>query len=297
MKLKVLICALLAVSAVCNAQLRTTPQYFDTWLQLPGLKHATATLAIKDLTSGETLYEYDAERAVQPASVIKLVTTATALLKLGGDRPMPDNLCCIDTTILPMPELAGYNPDWLIEDVGSSYMLPLTTIPDVGLPLRDFIAKTNQESLNENAEALVYLLGASNMLSAGLDTIRTYWNKAGLDTEALIMYDGCGLAPADRVTASFIVDLLDRMWGNQDFLNSLAIAGQTGTVKRFLKGSRLDGKAWLKTGTTKSVVAYAGYMQGSNGHTYAMAFFVNSHSCVIPVLRKNIENLLLLLIP
>lgn len=297
MKLKVLICALLTAASVCNAQLRTAPQYFESWLQLPGLKHATVTLAIKDITEGKMLYEYDAERSVQPASVIKLVTTATALEKLGGDYIIPDTICCIDTTAIPIPEVAGYNPDWLIEDIGASYIEPLTSVPDARLSLREFAAKTNQESLNANAETLVYLLGHSNVLSAGLDTIRSHWDNAGIDIEGLLMYDGCGLAPADRLTASFMIGLLEKMQGNEDFFNSLAVAGQSGTVKRFLKGTKLDGRAHLKTGTTKSVIAYCGYIEGSNNHTYAVAFFVNSHSCVIPVLRKNIENMFLLLIP
>lgn len=292
-----MICALLTVTSVCSAQLHFLPFEFDTWLKSPAMRHATVAMEIRDIATGDTLYQYDEQRFVQPASLMKLVTTGAALRLLGGDAVVLDTICCIDTTAVPLPELNGYNPDWMIEDVASSYMRGLTTIPDVGHVLRDFITKTNQESLNENAEMLVYWLGRSNRLSDGLDSIKNFWQSKGLETESLVMYDGCGLAPNDRVTAHFMTELLMEMKDDLDFRNSLAVAGQSGTVKLFLKNTRLDGKAQLKTGTTKSVVAYAGYVTGSNNRTYAMSMIVNNHSTVVAQMRKNIEKMLLFLIP
>lgn len=292
-----IVCALLTVTAVCSAQMRFIPYEFELWLKEPALQHATVAMEIRDLTTGDTLYQYDEQRYVQPASLMKLVTTGAALRLLGGDAVVLDTVCCIDTTAVPLPELNGYNPDWLIEDVASSYMCGLTTLPDVGLTLREFVQKTNHESLNENAEMLVYWLGRSNQVTDGLDTIRNYWRSQGLDTESLVMYDGCGLAPNDRVTAHFMADLLVALKDDDDFRNSLPVAGESGTVKLFLKKTRLEGKAQLKTGTTKSVVAYAGYITGSNNHTYAVSMIVNNHSTVVAQMRKNIEKMLLFLIP
>jgi len=296
-KRNLIYCALLAVFSVCNAQVLSLPKGFNYYLKTPALRHATVALEVLDLDTNVTLYALDEQRSVQPASVMKLVTTAAALRRFGGKTIVPDTINCIDSTAVPLVSLLGYNGDWLIEDIGEDYIKPLTSLPDTGITLRDYVQKTNEKSLNENAEMLAYWMGGSNRLSDGLDSISTYWTRRGLDTEALTMYDACGLAPADRLTAHFVVELLREMKGDEDFRNSLPVAGVSGTVRRFLKGTRLEGQAQLKTGTTKSVVAYAGYVRGSNEHTYAVAIIVNNHKSETAPLRKNIEKMLLFLIP
>ncbi|MBO7379489.1 MAG: D-alanyl-D-alanine carboxypeptidase [Bacteroidales bacterium] len=293
-----LICALFAVPMVPgNAQTRKLPQAFQQWLESPSMRHATVALEIVDLDTDELCYSVDAQRLVQPASLMKLVTTGAAVRLLGGDYVICDSISCVaDTSLVPIPELLGYNPDWMIEDVGSSYIEPLTNIPDTGLKLREFIRKTNENSLNANAEMLVYHLSPEHALQAGLDTIRNYWQSRGLDTDGLVMYDGCGLAPNDRMTARFMSELLREMKDEEDFRSSLAIAGRTGTVINFLKSSVLSGRAYLKTGTTKSVTAYAGYATGSNNHTYSVVLIVNNSSEKLTLLRKEIEKMFNLLI-
>lgn len=298
LRLNILICALLSVvPAAGSAQMRKMPPAFEAWLETPQMRHATVAVEVTDLNTGQVLWALDEQRSVQPASLMKLVTTGAALRKLGGDYIIPDTVCCADTSMVPLPQLVGYNPDWLIEDVEADYVRPLTCVPDAGLPLSDFIRKTNEKSLNENAELLPYLLTPDRNLYSGLDTIRNYWQSRGLDVGALVMYDGCGLAPADRVTAHFMTELLTEMKDEEMFRNSLAVAGMTGTVMFFLKASCLAGRAQLKTGTTKSVVAYAGYVEGSDGHTYSIAFIVNNSTAKVSTLRKNIEKMFLLLIP
>lgn len=293
-----ILCALLTVlTTVCNAQLRKMPAKFDSWLQTPEMRHATVSVEIVDLDTEEVVYAYDEQRSVQPASILKLVTTGAALRILGGDYILPDTVCTTDSTKSPLPELVGYNPDWLIEDVESSYCEGLHEIPDAGTTLRSYVRETNEKSLNIHAEALAYLLSPEHTLQAGLDTIASYWKSRNLDTEALVMYDACGLAPADRVTVHMISQLLAEMKDDADFRNSLAVAGKTGTVIYFLRASYLSGRAQLKTGTTKSVVGYAGYVRGTDGHTYSIVFIVNNSLTPLTVLRKNIEKMFILLIP
>lgn len=165
-----------------------------------------------------------------------------------------------------------------------------------------FIAKqTNVFSVNMFAEMLlrqISLKYGDGSESDGINKIKEFLaHDLGLDIEGIRIFDGCGLAPADRVTTKFIVELLCKMQGNSDFVNSFAVAGKTGTVYSFLKNTRLDGKARLKTGTTKAVIAYSGYVDGSDGKRYAVSIIVNNHSCVSSLVRKNIEKMFLLLIP
>lgn len=309
MKYRHLICALLfsIFFGLGNAQTRSLPSSVHSWTRLEGLRHATVSLEVMRLplskktakTGPKVIYSLDPERMVTPASVMKLVTTATALRILGGDYIWPDSIAVIDTSaVVPLKGLEQYNPDWLIEDVGTSYMPPLTDLqPDSGRLLRDVVEQTLCESLNFEAETLLRMLTPSLRLDSGLLLVSSYWEGQGLDIDPLRMYDGCGLAPSDRVTAHFICSLLAQMQFDEDFRAALPVVAREGTVSNFLKGTRLAGKAALKTGTLKNVVAYAGYAKGSDGRTYAVSVFVNNPTCPIAEVRKDIAKVLLSLIP
>ncbi|NCB26262.1 MAG: D-alanyl-D-alanine carboxypeptidase/D-alanyl-D-alanine-endopeptidase, partial [Bacteroidia bacterium] len=49
----------------------------------PALKHASVGVSIVDMTTGKQVVEYQADKSLTPASVLKLITTATALETLG----------------------------------------------------------------------------------------------------------------------------------------------------------------------------------------------------------------------
>lgn len=51
----------------------------------PALKHASVGLCVKDLETGEIVVSHNADKSFTPASVMKLVTTATAIEILGAD--------------------------------------------------------------------------------------------------------------------------------------------------------------------------------------------------------------------
>lgn len=53
------------------------------------MKGATFSLIVKEIQTGEIRYTYDSDRQVTPASVLKTVTTATALELLGEDYRFP----------------------------------------------------------------------------------------------------------------------------------------------------------------------------------------------------------------
>jgi len=54
-------------------------------LAAKGLKNASVSILVKSLKDGSVIYENNPEQALMPASNLKLVTTATALEKLGKD--------------------------------------------------------------------------------------------------------------------------------------------------------------------------------------------------------------------
>ncbi len=296
-RILILICALLSGSCLTvNAQLHSLPSVFQEWIKSAPLKHATVSLEVS--RNGETIYSYDSDRLMAPASVMKLVTTSAALRILGSNYVLPDSAAILDTVQVALPGLECYNPDWLIEDIDTDYMPPLQNlIADSGRVLKEVVYDINHESLNLQAETLARLLHPSCSLDSALQTIIGYWDTMGLDTECLRMYDGCGLAPSDRVTAHFMVDLLYRMRGDSDFVLSLPVVGREGTVKRFLRDTPLAGRGRLKSGTLKTAVTYAGYITGSNSKQYEVCIMVNNYAGKASDVRRGMEKVLLSLIP
>lgn len=51
----------------------------------PALKHASAGVQVTDLKTGKTIVSHDADKSLTPASITKVITTATALELLGGN--------------------------------------------------------------------------------------------------------------------------------------------------------------------------------------------------------------------
>ncbi|MDR1624151.1 MAG: D-alanyl-D-alanine carboxypeptidase/D-alanyl-D-alanine-endopeptidase [Tannerellaceae bacterium] len=169
--------------------------------------------------------------------------------------------------------------------------------------LRQIVRIINERSHNLFADALLKTIGLRykgkqgeviSSMGKGIEVMKAYWREKGLDVSSLRVYDGSGLAAADKVTASFICDLLCYM-GDQSgqadaFLASLPEAGLEGSVANFLKGSSLQGKALLKSGGMNGVRSFAGYII-KDGKQYAVAVLVNNYSGENRLMLRNLEKL------
>ncbi|MBQ2590875.1 MAG: D-alanyl-D-alanine carboxypeptidase, partial [Paludibacteraceae bacterium] len=166
--------------------------------------------------------------------------------------------------------------------------------------LSEIVSDINHRSNNHYAEHVYRYLGSRHKFgsdaSEGADVIKSYWKSRGLDTEGLLQFDGCGLATTNAITADFMVSLLiyekTKAKYFDEFYESLPIAGENGTVKKLLKGTKLEGKVHAKSGSISRTQCYAGYIEW-DGETYAFAVMVNNFSGVRSNVQKAIENLLL----
>jgi D-alanyl-D-alanine carboxypeptidase/D-alanyl-D-alanine-endopeptidase (penicillin-binding protein 4) len=170
-------------------------------------------------------------------------------------------------------------------------------------PLKDLVRITNHVSNNLYADAMLKTIGLKyksdeivSSFEKGIKLIHNYWEEKGLETSPLWMFDGSGLALADKVTAHFLCDLLAYMATRSDvsktFVESIPRAGMEGTVKNMLKGSSLQGKIRLKSGSMSRVRSYAGYATKEDKQ-YAIAILVNNFSCKQNRIKTDIEQLLL----
>lgn len=123
------------------------------------------------------------------------------------------------------------------------------------------------------------------------------WESRGFDMKYTHILDGSGLARGNRVTPAFMARLLYDMAHSpmcDEYLSLFPHAGREGTIKYFLRGTRLENRLALKSGSVNGVQCYAGYKLNSKGvATHAVVIMVNDFFCKRANLRKAIENYLL----
>ena len=154
-------------------------------------------------------------------------------------------------------------------------------------PLSDIIRLTNFKSNNLYAEHTFRRLGCNSGINRAssemsIKAVKSFWKSKGINTDNLIIYDGCGLAPQNAFSANFLTKILVYMSRSDNwekFYNSLPTAGEEGTVGAFLYGTPLKGKARIKSGSISGVQCYSGYITPDSGKRYAFTIMVNNFTC------------------
>jgi D-alanyl-D-alanine carboxypeptidase/D-alanyl-D-alanine-endopeptidase (penicillin-binding protein 4) len=144
-------------------------------------------------------------------------------------------------------------------------------------PMSTMIALTNTPSDNFFAETLIKDLGARfggrGSTAAGAAVVRAeVASQFGIHPK---IYDGSGLSYSDSSSPADIVTALEKMASNQDFVDSLAIAGETGTLEDRMVGTNAQGKCRGKTGTLDAVSNLSGYCRARDGHTLVFSILQN----------------------
>lgn len=176
--------------------------------------------------------------------------------------------------------------------VGGSLKLKSLSKPLAGMvPVCDFesmamsglVKIINVNSNNLLADNLFLTLGkevgGEGSWDQSIRIVTEYWKKNAVGMESVRFADGCGLSPKNVVSARGIIDVLDHMWHSANFevfKNSLAVSGQSGTLKNMWKTPGLSGKVFGKSGTMNGVVAYAGYFRNSKNEWCAFSIIVNN---------------------
>ena len=149
--------------------------------------------------------------------------------------------------------------------------------------LAQILPTIDKDSNNVMARQLLLTIGAK--ISGGVGTERNGANaigswlaSRGLHFPELRIENGSGLSRTARISARHLGDLLVDAYRSpyrNYLMQSLAVAGVDGTMKRRLKGTRVRGRGFFKTGTLRDVRSIAGYVKASDGKTYVMAILHN----------------------
>lgn len=121
-------------------------------------------------------------------------------------------------------------------------------------------------------------LGADSTLVRADAAVRAWLRERGISDDGLVIENGSGLSRLERVTAQQMAGILEAglksAW-SPEFVASLPLAGLDGTLRRRLKGTAAEGKARLKTGTLRNVVALAGYVPDADGRQCIVVAIIN----------------------
>ena len=159
---------------------------------------------------------------------------------------------------------------------------------------------TNTYSVNLYAEHLMNQIGVfkyrSGDTGSGTQATTLFWKNAGLDTEGMYINDGSGLSRFNAITAKQLVGILKYMNESKNkklFINSLPVAGKSGTLRNVGKGTAASGRVKAKSGYMTRVRSYAGYVTTKNKRNIAFALIVNNFNCTPYQMKKKMEKIMI----
>ncbi|MCK4850281.1 MAG: D-alanyl-D-alanine carboxypeptidase/D-alanyl-D-alanine-endopeptidase [Phycisphaerae bacterium] len=153
-----------------------------------------------------------------------------------------------------------------------------------GTKLTSIIRRTNVFSRALYAECLIKRLGkdasgAGNWKNGAAAVGRFLTGKeVGARPEEFTIADGSGLSRNNLLSPTALVAVLKYMAKHPDaetFRNSLAVWGQSGTLKWRSSKSVLAGRVFAKTGTINGVRSLSGYLRTKRGKLIAFSILLN----------------------
>lgn len=158
--------------------------------------------------------------------------------------------------------------------------------------LGQVLLETNRDSNNLCAENLVRAMGTLGPARSPRGRRGDTW-KRGLDNLAKVLKqelgltgfklgNGSGLHRTSWVTAGLMKDLLRKIHGREDLkkllLPTLAVAGQSGTLRQRFRDTAAQGKILAKTGTLSRVMALTGYVDLAGPNPLVFSLLINGAS-------------------
>ena len=139
-------------------------------------------------------------------------------------------------------------------------------------PLVDLLRHMIQHSENHMADAIFRTVGrvdgGAGTWAAAAAAAERELDGLGLDWDGVVLADGSGLSRDDRLSAGFLVHLdrgMTASSGGDIWQDLMAVAGESGTLRRRLVGTVAEHRLSGKTGSLEGVRSLAGSVAGPDG--------------------------------
>jgi D-alanyl-D-alanine carboxypeptidase/D-alanyl-D-alanine-endopeptidase (penicillin-binding protein 4) len=164
--------------------------------------------------------------------------------------------------------LALANKGIVYQANGPSVSAPTVLTMDLSsIPLKEVLKTAVQRSINAIMDRTFFetahVLNLPTPSDASIGLLRNVVQDESLMT-GLQISDGSGLVVDDRLRADTLIAFLAKLTGApyfNEFLATLAVSGQVGTLVNRLSGPLTKGKIFAKTGTIDNYSNLAGYYQ------------------------------------
>lgn len=164
--------------------------------------------------------------------------------------------------------------------------------------LDQLVFYTNIKSNNHYCETFLRTLGKGNA-AEGLEVVKNYWQKRGLDVTEIFMSDASGLSRANTITTAFQSTLLCKIYRDslnfKTFNSSLPVAGKSGSMSNIGKGTYIENNMRAKTGYINRARGYCGYVKSKSGKDLAFSVMFNNYNCSPKEAKNKIEKFLITL--
>lgn len=153
-------------------------------------------------------------------------------------------------------------------------------------PLAEAIRGINKFSNNVMARQLLLTLVAERASvpaspAMGQKLLQDWFSAKGIAAGNLVIENGAGLSRKARVTPRMMGEMLRLMYRSPqmpEYVSSMPVVGEDGTMKRRLQDQDIAGKAHIKTGMLDDVRAVGGYVLASSGTPYVVVAFINGRN-------------------
>ncbi|MDE5878055.1 MAG: D-alanyl-D-alanine carboxypeptidase [Muribaculaceae bacterium] len=133
----------------------------------------------------------------------------------------------------------------------------------VSPPIDEIMRSLMMRSDNMMAEAMLRTYsketGGDGSTADGASRGMALWKRRGMPMAGVRIDDGSGLSRSNRVTADFMGSVLRDMSHDVYYASFFPLAGQEGTLRKFLCDTELDSYIAMKTGSMTGIQCFAGY--------------------------------------
>ncbi len=164
--------------------------------------------------------------------------------------------------------------------------------------LSQIITVINSQSHNLAAEMLLKTIGKEvtglGSTESGIEVVKRYITKTGIPADNITIADGSGLSRLNLISPRYLIHLLSNIYNSKYkdiFINSLAVAGRSGTLQKRMKKSLAETNVFAKTGSLQSNSSICGYVRNKDNQFLAFVIMIMNYT-VPESLAQNLQDLI-----